>query len=121
MNSPAALSQAFKFKAAALRDIVREFLPAELQMGMMLLEAMPADTMTAAFYEHVAVPYNERIKERDAAFFLSDQAGTDPTLMALRAAWADLPEDKQAEVWGLLPLLCGISRKYVSVSATTTA
>jgi hypothetical protein len=119
MNSPAALSQAFKFKAAALRDVVLEHLPAELKMGMMLLEAMPADTMTVAFHDHVAVPYSDRIKERDADFFLSDKVGTDPTLMALRAAWGDLPEDKQGEVWALLPLLCGISRKYISVSSGT--
>ena len=120
MNSPAALSQAFKFKAAALRDIVLPHLPAELKMGMMLLEAMPAEAMTLAFNDHVAVPYSERIKARDADFFLSEQIGTDPTLMTLRAAWGELPEDKQAEVWGLLPLLCGISRKYVSVSAAAS-
>lgn len=115
MDSPEALALAFKFKASALRDIVLPHLPAELRMGMMLLEAMSAESMALAFYEHVAVPYTARIKARDADFFLSDSIGTDPTLMALRAAWAGLPDDKKAEVWSLLPLLCGISNKFVKV------
>lgn len=118
MHSPEALSQAFKLKAAALRDVVSPYLPGDLRMGMMLLEAMTPEAMTAAFNDHVAVPYSDRIRARDAAFFMTDDAlSADPTLVALKAAWTKLPPQGKEDVWALLPLLCGISKRYAAASS----
>ncbi len=119
MDDPAALAQAFKHKAAALRDVVRQHLrSAELRMGLEMLEMMPSDKMAASFYEYVAVPYASKIRAHDAAFFLNESTTPDhPMLTALRSAWGGLPADKQAAVWALLPLLCGLSKRYVDVAA----
>lgn len=114
MNDPVAMSFAFKHKAMELRDIVAEHLPTELRVGMALLEAMSPAAMTTAFAEQVAC-YSPQIKEHDADFFLSDTVGTDPTLMALRASWHQLPVDKQACVWQVLPMMCNISKRYVKL------
>ena len=115
MNSPVALAQAFKIKAAALRDIVAPYLPGDLRLGMAVLEAMSAEKMTAMYHEHVAQPYSQLIAQKDAAFFLSDAVGTDPILVALRASWADMPEKSHAEVFATLSTLVKISARYVAL------
>ena len=115
MDSPPALSQAFKIKAGELRDVVLPYLPADLKLGLSLLEAMSPDSMTRAFCTYVAIHSGE-IKERNTDFFLSDSVGTDPVLMALKGAWPTLPADKQESIWGLLPMLCNISKRYVRLA-----
>lgn len=118
MNSPVALAQAFKIKAASLRDIVAPYLPTELRMGMVVLEAMPAERMVSMFHTHVATPYSASISAKDTAFFLSDAVGTDPILVALRATWADMPEKTHEEIWGIMHTLDQVSRRFVKVTST---
>lgn len=115
MDSPPALSQAFKIKASELRDVVLPYLPADLKMGLSLLEAMSPDSMTRAFCTYIAI-HSAQIKERNTDFFLSDSVGTDPILMSLKGAWPTLPADKQETIWTLLPMLCNISKRYVRLS-----
>jgi hypothetical protein len=115
MDSPAALSQAFKIKAAELRDVVYDDLTPNLKTGLSLLEALSPDMMTRMFREHVAV-HSERIKARDADFFLSDATGSDPLIATLKASWPTLDDSKKDQVWAVLPMLCNISKRYVRLA-----
>ena len=117
MDSPAALAQAFKYKAAVLKSTLEPYLSPELQLGAMILDSMKPEFLVVGFYEHVVVPHEDRIKAKDADFFLSDASGTDPTLLTLKSAWGKLPEQHRDEVWALLPLLTGISKRYVKIVA----
>ena len=115
LNDPSKLAQAFKQKASELRDIVYDHLPANLKAGLMVLEAMSPDVMTQMFNLHVAI-HGDKIKERDAAFFLSDDVCTDPTLVTLRGCWPKLPEAKKDVIWAILKMLCNISRRYAKLT-----
>lgn len=118
MNSPASLAAAFKIKAAALKQVVTPHLAPPALLGMVLLDAMTPEGMAAGFHEHVADQYDDRIRDRDTAFFMEhDVGGGDPVVAALRSSWLTMSDAERAQAWVLLRQLCSISKRYASVVA----
>jgi hypothetical protein len=78
------------------------------------MEAMKPEMLCSAFSTHVGQPYVEKIKAKDADFFMNSESlvPNDPTIIALKATWGQLDEDDREDVWALLDQMCSLSATY---------
>ena len=115
------IADIFKTKASELREALNPHFTPEIKLVAAFMEAMKPEMLCSAFNTHVRQPYAEKIKAKDADFFLNSDSlvegsKNDPTIVALKATWGQLDEDDRDDVWALLDQMCSLSATYLRAS-----
>lgn len=111
-------AEAFKRKARELAMKLQDRFPGRLMLASTAVDQISKEMLLNEYIHRVHVPYGDRIRKRDAAFFMTTEDIDAPFSMIsmLRGLWGDMDSSDHECVWRYLDIFEKIATAATSSS-----